>query len=460
MGSLGAVQGGSRRLSRAAGDGRPAPPVRLAHLGLGNFFRAHQAWLTDRADDAGDWGYAAFGGRSAATAEALAGQDGLYTLVTRGNDGDQLDVVSSISGCHAAADHGTWLATVASAAVAVVTMTVTEAGYRAAADPAVQADVAALRADPAAAVSTVPGRLVAGLAARYRADAGPIAVVPCDNVAANGATVARVVRDVAAAVDPGLAGWVERAVSTVTTAVDRITPRTTDDDRRLVTAATGLVDAAPVVAEPFHEWFVAGSFPAGRPAWERVGVTFVDDVTPYERRKLWLLNGAHSLLAYAGSIRGHATVADAMADARCREWVDEWWDDACRHLPAEPGVMPAYREALLGRFANRRIAHGLAQIAQDGSQKLAVRIVPVLVRERDAGRTAAGATRVVAAWLGHLRELGAPVCDARADVVVPLSQGRLADAVPRLLDFLATGLGDDREVVATVMAQAAELGVT
>ena len=57
-------------LSRVAGHARPEAPVRLVHLGLGNFFRAHQAWYTDRAPDAGEWGIAAFTGRRAELAEA------------------------------------------------------------------------------------------------------------------------------------------------------------------------------------------------------------------------------------------------------------------------------------------------------------------------------------------------------------------------------------------------------
>ena len=96
-------------LSRAAGYGRAAAPVRLVHLGLGNFFRAHQAWYTDRAPDAGDWGYAAFTGRRAELADALNAQEGLYTLVTRAADGDRFEVLSSISRTHAGADHEAWL---------------------------------------------------------------------------------------------------------------------------------------------------------------------------------------------------------------------------------------------------------------------------------------------------------------------------------------------------------------
>ena len=96
-------------LSRVSGRGRVAAPIRLVHLGLGNFFRAHQAWYTDRAPDAEDWGIAAFTGRSARLSDALDAQQGLYTLVTRAGDGDRFDVMSSLSRAYPAADHDAWL---------------------------------------------------------------------------------------------------------------------------------------------------------------------------------------------------------------------------------------------------------------------------------------------------------------------------------------------------------------
>ena len=114
-----------RALSRGAGDGRPAAPVALVHLGLGNFFRAHQAWYTDHAPDATAWGIAAFTGRSAEIAESLTAQDGLYTLITRAADGDRFEVLSSLSRTHPAADHQAWLGYLASPVVSAVTVRVT-----------------------------------------------------------------------------------------------------------------------------------------------------------------------------------------------------------------------------------------------------------------------------------------------------------------------------------------------
>ncbi|MEU4215842.1 mannitol dehydrogenase family protein [Actinoplanes sp. NPDC026623] len=426
------------------------PPVRLVHLGLGGFFRAHQAWYTGAAPDAGSWGIAAFTGRSRALAERLTRQDGLYTLVVRGPERDDMSVQRAVSEALPGTDVPAWCERLARPEVAVVTLTVTEAAYRRsrdggldADDPQVRADLAALR--EGAGVSTVPGRLVAGLAARRAAGAGPLAVVSCDNLPGNGSVAARVVTELAEDADPSLAAWIRERVSFVNTMVDRITPGTTGADVREVAERTGWRDAVPVITEPFTEWVLGGAFPAGRPAWEAAGARFTDDVHPYETRKLLLLNGGHSLLAYAGSARGHRQVAEAVADPVCRRWLGQWWDEAARYVPLPAAEIAAYTAALRRRFANPRIRHTLAQIAAHGSQKVPVRVLPVLRGERRAGRMPAGAVRVLAAWIGHLRGIGAPVNDAGAG-----PYRARAGSARDVLALLAPDLAGDTDLISAI----------
>ncbi len=434
--------------------------MRLLHLGLGNFFRAHQAWYTAHCADSGDWDYAAFSGRSAALAEALQRQHGRYTLITRGPQRDAFETIDSVRQVHAPSEHDAWLEYFRSPALTAVTTTVTEAGY-ARGDhggldldrPGIRADLSALQRDPAALVGTVPARLVAGLLARYRAGGGPLSLVPCDNLPGNGRSLARVIGEFAQALDGELAGWLASSVSYVSTTVDRITPRATDAEADAVQHATGVRDCCPVVTEPFSEWVLCGDFPAGRPEWDTSGAVFTDDIEPFERRKLWLLNGAHSLLAYAGSVRGAATVAEAIADDISRGWVQQWWSEASPHLPAAADA-DAYTHALLERFANPRIRHLLGQIAADGSQKLPVRVLPVLRAERAAGRLPEGACRILGAWILHLRGGGVPVDDVHADVLKPLAAGRMPDAVRRVLAHLDPALPDDGDLITAVTAAA------
>ncbi|WP_285114259.1 mannitol dehydrogenase family protein [Leifsonia sp. fls2-241-R2A-40a] len=395
-------------------DPGSVPPVRIVHLGLGAFHRSHQAWYTAHAADADWWGIAAFTGRRPEAAEVLAEQGCVYTLVERGPEDDRFEVIGSIVEASAADDIAGFLSTFASPQIAVVTLTVTEAGYRLNTageldldDPDVRSDIRVLRdllakADPVvpdadAGPRTVIGRLALGLHHRRLADAPPLAIVPCDNLPENGSLVRGALHRLAREVDPALADWLPAGASFVSTSVDRITPRLEPSDRELVATATGWFDATPVVTEPFADWVLAGDFPSGRPHWETAGARFVDDITPWEARKLWMLNGAHTLLASSGRLRGHATVAEAFADPVCRAQVDQLWEEAARNLSSVETTQ--YRQALEERFANPRIVHRLDQIAEGSRTKIRVRIVPIAAAERAAGRSAVGCATAIAAWI-------------------------------------------------------------
>jgi fructuronate reductase len=171
-----------------------------------------------------------------------------------------------------------------------------------------------------------------------------------------------------------------------------------------------------------------------------------------------MLNGAHSLLAYSGSIRGHETIDEAIADPTCRAWVEQYWDEAGRHLDLPPDEVAAYRAALVERFSNPRVRHRLAQIAADGSTKL-VRLLPTIRAERAAGRVPEGCATAVAAWVLHLRGRGAPVNDTGAAAAQEAaSAGGLAVATSAVLDLLGEGLGADVALVAAIVERAELVG--
>jgi fructuronate reductase len=450
------------RLSRSLPDTPASAPVRMVHLGVGNFTRAHQAWYTTHSPDADQWGIAGFTGRRRDTADALAPQDGLYTLITRSAEGDTFELIGALSAVHAAADHETFLDYLSRPEVAIVTITVTEAGYLRGADghldasrDVVVADLEALRSDPRSQVGSLPARLVAGLLARRAAGGEALTILSCDNLPENGPVTRTVVKDLAALVDEALPDWIDSHVDFATSMVDRITPAITDEDRALVEKECGYVDAYPVPTEPFSEWVVSGAFPAGRPRWEEAGARLVDDVEPFEQRKLWLLNGSHSMLAYAGSVRGYSTIDEAIADPKCRSWVEAFWDEASQYLSLPASDIANYRAALLTRYANPRVRHQLTQIAPDGSIKLPVRTLPTVRAERSAGRVPTGCATTIAAWILHLRGLGAPVKDPGAGAAQQAANsGELPEAVPAVLDVLDAGLGGDKEFVDAVLRQA------
>ncbi len=435
-------------LTRSAAE-LPSAPVRIVHLGLGAFHRAHQAWYTAAAGDG--WGIAAFSGRSAEAANVLARQDGLYTLVERGPDADTASVISSIVEAVDGSRLDRLDELVAAPSTAVVTLTITEAGYRLGRDGRPDEEDPLVAADLAGAVPRSSlGRLVGALAARRRTDA-PLAIVPCDNLPANGDLLRVGLLAFAERRDPGLASWMGENVSFVSTSVDRITPRLDDADRDIAARLIGWEDSAPVVTEPFSDWVLSGSFPAGRPAWEIAGARFVDTIAPFEHRKLWLLNGAHSLLAYLGQIRGFRLVSDAITDDACRESVLQFWDEARQTLDDETLDLDNYCAALLERFGNTRIRHHLAQIGIDGATKLRLRVAPIARAERAAGRDAHGAARAIAAWVAVIRSDRYGADSAAAAIASCEGDPR------RLLALLDADLAADSSFLATITAELSAL---
>ncbi len=451
-------------LARAEGGSVATPPVRIVHLGLGAFHRAHQVWYTAAAADAGEWGFASFTGRSAHQAELLAPQDGLYTLVERSGDGDSATIVTNLVAAIDGADLGRMVELLAAPETAIVTLTITEAGYRLTPDglpdpeDRIVAEDAEILRDRFAGHGDgrVPGstlaRLLAGLAERQTRGSGPLAIVPCDNMPDNGELVRRGLTALARSVDAGLAAWIEGSVSFVSTSVDRITPRTTEADLESARELTGFADASPVVTEPFRDWVLSGDFPAGRPQWETAGARFVEDIEPFERRKLWLLNGAHSYLAYAGLLAGHETVAAAVADPELLRGMRALWAEAAAHLPAELLRLEEYTHALEERFGNARIEHRLEQIAMEGVAKLRVRIAPVALAELAAGRTAEAAARAFGAWAALT--LRGPLPDVQSEALAAIAAEPGEDAVARLVALVEPALAEDEGFLGRVRSAA------
>lgn len=423
--------------------GAPMPRARIAHFGLGAFHRAHQVWFTAHSDDGAQWGICAFSGRTSGVVDVLRAQDGLYTLIERSGDGDRFEVMTNLVEMYDGTDSAAIIDVLARPEIAIITTTVSEAGYRLNLDGTPKFDDAELARDIEALrravvgpiakdvdVTTVPGRILLGLDARRRASAGPLAIVPCDNLPDNGPVLERGITELATRISAELARWIGANVTFVSTSVDRITPRTTKEDLETVLAHTRRIDASPVVTEPFASWILSGEFPGGRPRWEAAGARFVADIEPYERRKLWLLNGAHSLLAYVGLEHGHTTVAEAIADPGCRVSVESFWQSARRHLPADLDL-DFYEAQLLERFENARIDYQLEQIATDAVMKLRTRIAPVLMNELREGRDCPSATEALRAWVVHVLERGSFPDAERSTVesIVSTSSSIAADLI-------------------------------
>ena len=323
----------------------------------------------------------------------------------------------------------------------------------------VRADVEALRADPDAPVRTAPARLVAGFAARRRADSGPIALVPCDNLPDNGAVAARVVGDLAELVDPALAAWMAESVATVTTMVDRITPETTAEDLRTVAEAIG----------------ARGPRAGGHRAVQRVGAQrkvpgWAAGLARRRRdpdRGRGAVRAAQAVAAQrrplaAGLRRGRSGDTrrwpSATADDACRAWLDEWWSEAVRDTCASrPPTSP--RTAARSWSGSPIRASVIGSIRSPPTARTSCRSAccpccganapRAACRPARPGRSPAGCA-ISEGW-ARRSTMRAPTRCSRSP------PARYPDAVRGALEFLDPALASDDALVTVVLSQAEEL---
>jgi mannitol 2-dehydrogenase len=418
----------------------------IVHIGVGGFHRAHQAvYLDDLNADGGTWGEIGVGllPQDRAMVSALGAQDGLYTLLVRGEGGDTARIVGPLlHHLFAPDDPRAVLLALSSPATQLVTMTITEAGYNVdetngvfdATNEAVQADLRRPESP-----TTVFGYLAEALDCRRLAGARPFSVVSCDNVQGNGHVARNALVAFAGLRDDALANWIEQHVAFPNSMVDRITPQTTDVERALLADEFGIADRWPVVAEPFCQWVLEDTFVDGRPPYEEAGVQMVSDVAPYEAMKIRLLNGSHVAVGYLAALAGYRTVDQVMADARFREFVERFMrDEVAPLLPPVPGIdLGAYQRTLVVRFSNPRIADQVARICLDGSAKMPKFLIPSLCDALATGRSHALLTLALAGWLRYLAavdDAGHPIAvqDVRAAELAELARAGGDDPRPLL----------------------------
>lgn len=362
----------------------------IVHIGVGNFHRAHQAFYTNELlafSDQSTWGIcgASLLASDQNTVDRLKEQQFDYTLTICGRDGNdkvhKIGALQSIIAGYACPE--AVVAKIGLASTKIISFTITEGGYNLdkntgefnLEEQAIQHDLNHPY-DP----TTVFGFVAAGLRARRMYGSGGVTLLSCDNLQHNGDTAKKAFTTFIAAQDPLLAQWVKCNVTFPNSMVDRITPATTAQDLIRLNINSGIGDLAPVYCEDFIQWVIEDNFSAGRPAWERVGVKFTDDVSAYENMKLSLLNASHTLLSYPAFLKGHRSVDLAMQDAGILQLLRDFMDiDVTPFIEVPKGIdLEVYKQTLLERFANKSVSDQVSRLCADGAAKFPIYIVPIV----------------------------------------------------------------------------------
>ncbi len=380
----------------------------IVHIGVGNFHRAHQAVYLDDLFATGrdhDWAIVGAGVREFDNEvhDKLAAQDWLTTVVEQDAHAASARVTGAMIDFVRPFDVATMLDRLAQPAIRIVSLTITEGGY--CIDPATQKfdprhPEIAYDAAHFDAPKSAFGLIVAGLKRRRAAGVAPFTVMSCDNIPGNGHVCESAVAGLAELVDAELASWIRANVSFPNSMVDRITPATSERERKILADRFGVEDNWPVFCEPFRQWVIEDRFPAGRPALESVGVTFVSDVAPYELMKIRILNGGHAAIAYPAGLLDIHFVHEAMEDQQIAAFLETLTKrEVLSVVPPPPGVvLDAYRAKVAERFANPKIGDTVARLCFDGSNRQPKFILPTVADRLAGGGDIRGLALVSALW--------------------------------------------------------------
>lgn len=427
----------------------------IVHLSAGSFHRAHEAMYLDRLMNIGlalDWGICAVGLRpsNAGMRDVMTAQDCLYTLIVKHADGAwQPRVIGSIvEYMFAPDDVDAVIEKMAAPQIRIVSLTVTEGGYNL--DPATgefdhsNADVLADLAQPTTPTTTF-GLVVEALARRRQRCVAPFTVLSCDNIQNNGRVSSEAFTTFARLRDPALGDWIAENVAFPNSMVDRITPRTTAEDRAGLVDRFDLTDQWPVPCEEFTQWVLQDHFSNGRPPLHDAGVQLVSDVEPYELMKLRLLNASHQALGCSSYLAGYRFVHEACADHIFATFLLDYMTiEAIPTLRPVPGIdLDRYSHQLVDRFSNPEIADTIARLCTNTSELIPTFLLPVLRAQLAAGGPIARATAVIACWARYaegIDEAGHPI------TVVDDRAARLHAAARRQHEKPLAFLQDNRDI--------------
>ena len=361
-------------------------PERVLQFGEGNFLRAFADYWFDMANEKAGWN-----GKCVLVQPIAQGltqlinrQEGLYTLYLRGRqNGEKVDakrVISSVSRClnpYEKQDYDAMMDVAAGEALEYIVSNTTEAG--------IVYDPSCRLADCPPA--SFPAKLTQVLLHRWRAGRPGVVVLSCELIDNNGKELLRCVNQYIKqwGLEEGFARWVNGDCTFCSTLVDRIVPGRIRDaaEAARLEDENGYRDALIDVGEVFGVWNIEG------PEWLAEKLPFraaglncpvVPDVTPYKKRKVRILNGAHTGFVPGAYLAGYDIVRDCMQDDVILGFMNRMLhEEVIPTLPLDRQDLEAFAAAVQDRFNNPFINHELMSITLNSTSKWRARNMPSLL---------------------------------------------------------------------------------
>lgn len=361
-------------------------PEKVLQFGEGNFLRAFVDWMIDKANRDGIYRGSIVLCQPIAQGlkDMINAQDGVYTLAMRGAESGQpvenIEVITSVSRCINPYENYEDLMEIArSADLEVVVSNTTEAG------------IAYHEGDRLTDRPPVsfPAKVTAFLYERYKAFNGDpqkgLLFLPVELIDNNGAELKRIVLKYAEEWELGqeFTEWVNTANEFTSTLVDRIVTGYPRDELSYFEEKLGYKDNIIDTSELFNLWVIEGDkkWADKLPVHKTdANVIWTDDVKPYKKRKVRILNGAHTSTVLAAYLAGFDIVGDFMKDDTVRTFMnDVIYKEVIPTLDLPKEELESFAAAVNDRFANPYIKHNLLDIALNSCSKFNARCLPSLL---------------------------------------------------------------------------------
>ena len=360
---------------------KESAPEKVMQFGEGNFLRAFADYYFDCANEKADWNGKVVLVQPIAQGltELINEQEGLYTLYLRGSEkGEKIDmkrVISSVSRCiNPYEDFDAVLKLAVSDDLEYIVSNTTEAGI-------VHDTESTFDQCPPI---SFPAKLTRVLYERFKAGKDGVVILSCELIDNNGKELLKCVNQYIE--DWGLEEefkiWINEKNLFCSTLVDRIVPGRITDPAEVeqMEQANGYKDELIDVGEVFGVWIIEGPKELeDKLPFKKAGVNVhvVDDVTPYKKRKVRILNGAHTGFVLGAYLSGQDIVRDCMHDDKIRNFMNTMlYDEIIPTLPLDKQDLMEFAEAVSDRFNNPFVDHALLSISLNSTSKWKARNMP------------------------------------------------------------------------------------
>ena len=360
-------------------------PEKVLQFGEGNFLRAFVDYWFDLANEKAGWNGKCVLVQPIAPglAELINEQEGLYTLYLRGSErGRKVDdkrVISSVSRClnpYVAADYEAMMQVAVSDDLELIVSNTTEAGITY--DPACQKD----DCPP----SSFPAKLTQVLYRRWQAGKPGVIVLACELIDDNGKELLKCVEQYIAqwGLEDTFNSYVHGECTFCGSLVDRIVPGRIRDPKEVAELEEkhGYADPLLDVGECFGVWVIEGDEKLNdvlpfRKAGLEDKVFVTPDMSPYKKRKVRILNGAHTGFVLGAYLAGQDIVRDCMNDDTIRGFMNKMlYDEVIPTLPLDKDDLMNFAAAVQDRFNNPFVNHELMSISLNSTSKWRARNMP------------------------------------------------------------------------------------